>query len=58
MIQNNFPPKLDQDAERKRALAKVYSILLRIAEEHEATKAIQNEEKTSELLQENIPPAV
>jgi len=58
MIQNTFPPPLDQDAERKRALAKVYSILLRIAKEEEAAKAKQNEEKTPALLQKNIPPAV
>jgi hypothetical protein len=46
MIQNYFSPKVDKDAETKRALAKVYRLLLRIAEEREAAKAKQSEEKS------------
>jgi hypothetical protein len=36
MITNNFPrSEIDQDAQRRRALAKVYSLLIRLAEEPE-----------------------
>jgi len=58
MIQAALPPSLDQDAQRKRVLAKIYRFLLLIAEEQEAAKANQNEEEPPALLQENIPPAV
>ena len=54
----NFPLILDHEAERKLALAKIYSILLKIAEKETAINPDQNNEKSSELLKENTPPAV
>ncbi len=53
----NFPLVLDQGAERKLALVKVYSLLIKIAEKEESAKINENEEKPSAPLQENIPPS-
>lgn len=61
---NLFMTKIDPDAETGRALAKVYSLLIRLAEEVEKktdettltqTKALDNE-ANSMNLQQNIPP--
>lgn len=55
MIQVNLPP-LDLEAEKRKALAKVYSLLIKLAEENEATstETDQNEE-ILEPLKTNIP---
>jgi hypothetical protein len=63
MISTNssFTP-IDKDIQRRRALAKVYSFLIKLAEEKENKKepseTVKAEEKTSVPLQNNIPPAV
>ena len=53
---------LDPDIERKRALAKIYSLLIRLAEEKENKKepseTVKVEEETLVPLKNNIPPAV
>ena len=64
MTTNNFLiSKIDSDAERRRALAKVYSLLLNLAEKAESQSSLTNmtvEEKTtrSESIspQHDIPP--
>lgn len=60
MTQINFPfPSLSKDDQRKRALFKVYSLLLRLAEEKEKSKAtpktIKRKKEPSVPLQKNIP---
>jgi hypothetical protein len=50
---DSFSPQIDPVAERRRALAKVYRLLLRLAEEAEnnaaiADIAVTSEEKTGE----------
>lgn len=57
MIQNNLLTP-DKDAERHRALAKVYALLLKLAEENESAHLDQNKEEKEALepLNNNIPP--
>ncbi len=63
MISTNssFTP-IDKDIQRRRALAKVYSLLIKLAEEKANTKelseTVKAEVETSVPLQNNIPPAV
>lgn len=50
MIPPDFPPfEMDDDAERRRILAKVYDLLIRLAEEvedpHDSSQAIETEER-------------
>ena len=52
--------QIDQDAERRRALAKVYSLLIRLAEEIEESsateqKAVEPASTNPEPLKSNIP---
>jgi hypothetical protein len=55
MTQIFFPP-LDKDVERRRALAKIYSLLIKLAEEKELTLAEANQDKSApEPLKNNIP---
>jgi hypothetical protein len=43
MIPKDFPPsEMDQDTRRRRALAKVYSLLLRLAEQAEKETILPN----------------
>jgi hypothetical protein len=63
MIQpNSILPSIDPDANRRRALAKVYSLLLRLAEEAENTSIISDnpatEEKSDAIGQENLSKEV
>jgi len=58
MIQpNSILPSIDIDANRRSALAKVYSLLLRLAEEAENSSAVSDgpttEEKTDATGQDN-----
>jgi hypothetical protein len=59
-----IPFTLDKDAERKRALAKIYSLLIKLADEekNDATPSVINPKEEKDLepapLQNNIPPAV
>lgn len=56
MIQIRFPP-LDKDVERQRALAKIYSLLIKLAETKESTALeIDHDEATPAPLKNNIPP--
>lgn len=56
MPQVFFPP-LDEDIERRRALAKVYSLLIKLAEEEQVPVPEVNQEDSSfEPLKNNIPP--
>jgi hypothetical protein len=65
MIQINFPPQ-NIEEQRRRALSKVYALLIRLAEEAEnraTPSVIDSDEKkvaktTSVPLQNNFPPAV
>ncbi len=61
MISTNssFTPT-DKDTQRRRALAKVYELLIRLAEEREKQKAIPETTKQEEIevsvpLKNNIP---
>jgi hypothetical protein len=55
MVPNSFP-LLDSDAERRRVLAKVYSLLIKLAEETEAISSETNQNQaTPEPLKDNIP---
>ena len=59
---SSFTPK-DKDLQRRRALAKVYELLIKLAEEREKQKALpetpkQEEVEVSVPLKNNIPPAV
>ena len=62
MTTNNFQmTKIDQDAERRRALAKVYSLLLKLAEKEENRPSLTEvtvEENTTKYdsISQNIPP--
>jgi hypothetical protein len=61
MTTNNFQmTKIDPDAERRRALAKVYEFLLKLAEsakgQQEASIPTNKEEIEAVALKENIPP--
>ena len=55
----NYTPfsKLDPEEERRRVLAKIYSLLIRLAEEMEADSESKDEEKL-EPLKSNIPSEV
>ena len=57
MALRNFYP-LDKDIERRRALAKVYALLIKLAEETENVHSDKNQEKeeVSVPLKNNIPP--
>ena len=61
MISNNTSfTQIDIDTQRRRALAKVYALLLRLAEEREKQKALpetakQEEVEVSVPLKKNIP---
>jgi hypothetical protein len=48
-----FPTSIDKDAERRRALAKVYELLLKLADENESKETTQDKPA---LLKSNIPP--
>lgn len=55
MIQVNLPP-LNLEAEKRKALAKVYSLLIKLAEENEATSAEADQGKEIlEPLKTNNP---
>ncbi|MBE7433122.1 MAG: hypothetical protein HS100_04350 [Anaerolineales bacterium] len=55
MVQVNLPP-LDLEAEKRKALAKVYSLLIKLAEEKEITSAeIDSVEEVLEPLKTNNP---
>lgn len=56
MIQISFPP-LDIDTEKRRALAKVYSLLIKLAEEKESVHMETSQEikEASAPLKNNIP---
>lgn len=55
MMQANFYP-LDNDIERRRALAKIYSLLIKLAEEIEnAPSETSQVEEDSVPLKQNIP---
>ncbi|MBI5932707.1 MAG: hypothetical protein HY867_03280 [Chloroflexi bacterium] len=56
MMPVNFYP-LDNDTERRRALAKIYSLLIKLTEEIEnaSSETNQGKEDTAPLKQ-NIPP--
>ena len=62
MTTNNFQmTKINPDAERRRALAKVYSLLLKLAEKAESKESLTGmtvEENTvkSDSISHNIPP--
>jgi hypothetical protein len=57
---NPYPPaieKADETTRRKQALAKVYSLLMKLAEEKETKTAdVLNEQETTAPLKSNIPP--
>ena len=60
MIPKDFPPsEMDQDTRRRRALAKVYSLLLRLAEQAEEETILPNlrSEKPEQFTGSNVPPA-
>jgi hypothetical protein len=62
MTTNNFQmTKIDPDAERRRALGKIYSLLLKLAEKEENQPSLTEvtvEENTtkSDSISQNIPP--
>jgi hypothetical protein len=61
MTTNNFQmTKIDPDTERRRALAKVYEFLLKLAEsakgQQEASIPTNKAEIEAVALKENIPP--
>ena len=60
MIASNTSfPKIDRDAERRRALAKVYSLLIRLAEKSENDSALpDNAETEEEKIGESLPVQV
>ena len=54
MIRKDFPfSKIDPDVERRRVLAKVYSLLIRLAENQPILPDLINEEK--EKIEELVP---
>ncbi|NOH04973.1 MAG: hypothetical protein HND47_24865 [Chloroflexi bacterium] len=57
MIQDNFLPP-NKDVERRQALAKVYALLIKLAEENESLRPEQDQEEKEALepLNNNIPP--
>ncbi|MCB9112215.1 MAG: hypothetical protein H6634_13310 [Anaerolineales bacterium] len=57
MIQNNFLSP-DKDAEKRQALAKIYSLLIKLAEDVDAPRSEtkQEEKEVPAPLKENIPP--
>ncbi len=55
MIQpNSLLPSLDKDAERRRALGKVYSLLIRLAEEAD-TQIMHTNTDSKEKIEEPVP---
>jgi hypothetical protein len=58
-MNNIFPSPLSHEEECKRALAKVYALLMNLADEVENASQSQETDfkDTSEPLKQNIPPA-
>jgi hypothetical protein len=59
MIPKDFPPtEIDQDTRRRRALAKVYSLLIRLAEQAEKDNMFPNvlSEKPGDVSDANSAP--
>ena len=56
MVPNSFPPP-DEDVERRRALAKIYSLLIKLAEDSESPhpETDQEQKEVFEPLNNNIP---
>ena len=55
MMQTNFSP-LDKDIEKRQALAKIYSLLIKLAEEVEnESPKLNQQEENSEPLKNNNP---
>jgi len=56
MIANNFPlTKVDQAAERRRVLAKVYGLLIRLAEQAENKKVADSIPVEAPQEENNLP---
>ena len=58
IVSNSSFPQVDRDAERRRALAKVYSLLISLAEKSENNPALPEieEEKIGESLPIQVEP--
>ena len=55
MIQTTHPP-LDLEADKRKALAKIYSLLIKLAEEEEISPVeVDQNEEFPEPLKTNIP---